>query len=248
MRPCETGVGFQVNVDEDVTLEYPEPFDEAALIVREVDQTGGHWVPPASTSENMSVLITSFGDLSVSAGDQIAAFSKSTGLLVGAGSVRSDNVCGLAVWGDDQHSEAVDGLGSGEDFILRLWDRDSNTEVELTPVTFSNGASLNYTKDGFLVIAVTGEVLVPAEFVLFQNYPNPFNPSTSLSFTLPSASQVRLSVWDTNGRQVDEILSGQMPAGKHKVTWTASEMPTGIYIFTLEADGVRHVIKGVLIQ
>jgi len=248
MRPCETGMGFQVNVDADVALEYPEPFEGAALIVHRTEKAGGHWTQPASTGENMSVLITSFGDLNVSAVDQVAVFSRSTGLLAGAGSVRSNGICGLAVWGDDQYSEAVDGLTFGGEFILRLWDRNSNTEVELTPVIYRQGASLTYTKDGFLVIDVAGrEAEVPGEFMLFQNYPNPFNPSTSLSFTLPSASQVKLSVWDTNGRLVDEILSGQMPAGQHNVNWTAREMPAGIYIFTLKAGDTRLVTKGVLI-
>ncbi|MDP8240478.1 MAG: Ig-like domain-containing protein [Candidatus Hatepunaea meridiana] len=89
---------------------------------------------------------------------------------------------------------------------------------------------------------------LPTEFSLSPIYPNPFNPSTHINYALPQPSYVRLIVWDASGRLLEVITASDKPAGRHSITWTADNMPTGIYIFTLEAGGVRKVIKGLLIR
>ncbi|NQT34885.1 tandem-95 repeat protein [bacterium] len=89
---------------------------------------------------------------------------------------------------------------------------------------------------------------MPVEYSLSPVYPNPFNPSTNVNFALPRPSDVRLTVWDVSGRMLEVIVSGNLPAGYHTVTWTADNLPTGVYIFTMEAGGIRMVTKGMLIR
>ncbi len=89
---------------------------------------------------------------------------------------------------------------------------------------------------------------IPTEFSLEPVYPNPFNPSTHIDFALPEPTQVRLAVWDGSGRLLEVILSKQLPVGRHSVSWSANNLPTGIYIFTLEANGTRLITKGMLIR
>jgi photosystem II stability/assembly factor-like uncharacterized protein len=76
------------------------------------------------------------------------------------------------------------------------------------------------------------------DFSLSPNYPNPFTTITSISFTLPSATRARLSIYDLMGREVarpvDEVWSG----GKHAVTFDASGLAAGVYVCRLEAGGV----------
>ena len=67
-----------------------------------------------------------------------------------------------------------------------------------------------------------------------QNYPNPFNPSTQIGFTLPESAQVSLAVYDVLGRQVQLLLDGAMEAGSHEVTFDASDLPSGTYLYRLE--------------
>ncbi len=246
MRPCAPGMGFHVNASQNVILEYPQPSNAAAVEVAEVT-SADHWIPPASTGENMSVLITVFNGIEVANGDQVAAFMKSSGRLVGVGMVKED-VCGLAVWGDDSYSEMIDGISEGERFTLKLWDDDSKTEVELRPNRYYKGTGLVYAKDGFVALDVTTEAEVPEEYYLSQNYPNPFNPSTHIDFGLPVESDVVLSVWTTSGRLIDVIASGRLTAGRHTATWQADNLPTGIYFINLEAGGRRLVTKAVLIR
>jgi hypothetical protein len=75
-------------------------------------------------------------------------------------------------------------------------------------------------------------------YVLEQNFPNPFNPSTSIVFGIPVDSDVRLTVHDLNGREVAALSEGFHPAGGYSVSFDASNLTSGIYIYTLQAGSV----------
>lgn len=80
---------------------------------------------------------------------------------------------------------------------------------------------------------------IPKEYSLKQNYPNPFNPSTNISFNLPVNSQVKLSVYNTLGELVQQLINNELPAGQHTYEWNVSNknLSSGIYIYTLNAAG-----------
>jgi hypothetical protein len=89
----------------------------------------------------------------------------------------------------------------------------------------------------------------PAGFVITGNYPNPFNPSTTISFTLPSAGSARLSVYDITGRKVRELVNGQMGAGVHSVVWDGRDeggnaVSSGLY-FSRLIQGEMAVSRGM---
>ncbi|UCE19412.1 MAG: T9SS type A sorting domain-containing protein, partial [Gemmatimonadota bacterium] len=77
---------------------------------------------------------------------------------------------------------------------------------------------------------------VPAEYQLSQNYPNPFNPETDITFGLPQAEKVTLTVYNLLGQVVDVLVDGPLKAGHHTVTWDASDMASGIYYYQLTAN------------
>jgi len=74
---------------------------------------------------------------------------------------------------------------------------------------------------------------LPGEFILSQNYPNPFNPTTSIEFSLPQSSNINLTVYDVVGRQIAVLINGQMASGRHSVTFNASNLPSGMYLYRL---------------
>ncbi|MBM3327584.1 MAG: choice-of-anchor D domain-containing protein, partial [Calditrichaeota bacterium] len=104
--------GYQIKVDQAVTLNYPAARGGFAMALPMEENTTGYWIEPGITGSNMSVLITGISGLDVSNGGQVAAFN-TAGRLVGVGSI-TDGQAGLAVWGDDPSTEAVDGLLPGE--------------------------------------------------------------------------------------------------------------------------------------
>ncbi|NUN68474.1 MAG: TIGR03790 family protein [Bacteroidetes bacterium] len=70
-------------------------------------------------------------------------------------------------------------------------------------------------------------------YALGQNYPNPFNPVSSIRYQLPRAGTVSLKVYDMLGKEVAVLVNGPRPAGDHTVRFNASNLPTGVYLYTL---------------
>ena len=92
------------------------------------------------------------------------------------------------------------------------------------------------------------EVLNPDKFELNQNYPNPFNPITSIKFSLPSAGNVKLSVYNLLGQEVQTLINGFKEAGIHTVNFEAKNLNSGIYLYKLEANGLTSVKKMTLLK
>jgi hypothetical protein len=85
-------------------------------------------------------------------------------------------------------------------------------------------------------------------FNLDQNYPNPFNPTTTISYSLPSAANVKLSVFNTIGQQVKIIENEYINAGSYKITFDAGDLNSGIYFYKIEAGQFSQVRKMILVK
>jgi len=93
----------------------------------------------------------------------------------------------------------------------------------------------------------------PGPFTLYQNYPNPFNAATTISFELPNASEVRLSVYNILGQNVATIADSEYPAGLNRVEWSGtladgSEAPSGVYFYRLSTDSFTETNKMLLMK
>ncbi len=93
---------------------------------------------------------------------------------------------------------------------------------------------------------VDGELeSVPTQFSLYQNYPNPFNPTTTIRYDVPSASRVRLSIYDLLGREIAVLVDDERPPGRFAVAFDAGSLSTGVYFYrlsTLEFSQVRKLV------
>jgi len=91
--------------------------------------------------------------------------------------------------------------------------------------------------------------VTPTEFELLQNYPNPFNPSTNISFSIPTASEVSLKVYDLLGREVATLINNErMQAGLQSVTFDAGHLSSGVYIYQLTSGQNTSTKKMLLIK
>ncbi len=86
------------------------------------------------------------------------------------------------------------------------------------------------------------------DFVLAQNYPNPFNPSTTIAFNLPQTSNATLTVYNVLGQRVAVLVNGQLSAGAHSVSFDASRLASGLYIYELRAGNFVQQKRMMLIK
>ncbi len=84
--------------------------------------------------------------------------------------------------------------------------------------------------------------LIPNEFVLFQNYPNPFNPTTTIKYSLPFESKVKIVLYNSLGERKTELVNELNSVGYQQTVWNAGHLASGVYIYTIEAvptNGVK---------
>ncbi|MCC6476565.1 T9SS type A sorting domain-containing protein [bacterium] len=89
---------------------------------------------------------------------------------------------------------------------------------------------------------------VAGEFELIGNYPNPFNPSTMIRFNLGEATDVTLSVFDVQGREVATLMSGTVSAGEHEVAFDGAGLASGVYFARLTSGVQSDMMKMILMK
>ncbi len=92
------------------------------------------------------------------------------------------------------------------------------------------------------------EAGVPKEIALGSNYPNPFNPRTVIPYAMAERSLVRIAVYDVLGREVAVLVDEAVSAGRYKVAWDASRLPTGVYVVRLRAGSVVKTQRVTLMK
>jgi len=86
------------------------------------------------------------------------------------------------------------------------------------------------------------------DYALDQNYPNPFNPTTRISYALVNAGSVKLSVFDTRGRELKVLVQAFQQAGRYTVNFDAGHIPSGVYFYKLQASSFTQMKKMILIR
>lgn len=97
-------------------------------------------------------------------------------------------------------------------------------------------------------IQMLTEEQIPTQFDLKQNYPNPFNPATIIEFALPKSAFVTLKVYNLLSEEVAMLISEQLSAGIHKLSWDARGLASGIYLYQLKTDEFVQMKKLILMR
>ena len=81
---------------------------------------------------------------------------------------------------------------------------------------------------------------------MFQNYPKSFNPKTSILFGLPEASEVKLTLFNSLGEEVANLIEGYKNAGYHQVEFDAAVLPSGVYFYRIQARDFMETKKMII--
>jgi len=129
---------------------------------------------------------------------------------------------------------------------------NGNLGAVVTWQDYRSGNNFDIYMNGFntggIFTAIAGEPVVPLVYTLSQNYPNPFNPVTQISYQLPNAGDVKLSIFNSAGQEVKVLINESQSAGNHIVNWNASTFPSGVYIYKLESGSFVSNKKMILIK
>lgn len=89
---------------------------------------------------------------------------------------------------------------------------------------------------------------IPSAYILMQNYPNPFNPTTVITYQLPESGNVTLKVYSVLGNEIAALVDGAKSAGTHQVRFDASNLPSGTYIYKIQAGKFSQIKKMMLVK
>jgi len=202
------------------------------------------------TGISYPVIITDIGG-DVSVGDELVAYAD--GQVVGATRIVDLSApVVISAWGG-YHEFGIDleGYDVGDAIDLRLFSNDTGEEMKVEMSLDNTEYGIGVLSSG--TIEVMDMLAVPEEYNLTQNYPNPFNPSTTISFSIPSEGFVQVNVYDITGRLITGLVNGNLSAGYHDVIWDGTDMfgsnvSAGLYIYSLQAEGVSLTRKMVLMK
>lgn len=133
----------------------------------------------------------------------------------------------------------------------------SGSYAHITLGRLSTGGTANVwaVGDAGKIIYLSGVVgvepvnsLVPSKFKLEQNYPNPFNPQTSINFSLPKNSNVKLRIYSTTGKMITELINENKMAGNYSVNFDGTDLSSGVYFYSLETDNFRETKSMMLVK
>jgi photosystem II stability/assembly factor-like uncharacterized protein len=181
------------------------------------DNSGTSWVADPSDINNVNCI--------VAVNEQLIAGTDGNGAYL--------SVDGGVTWTS---------LSSGMPTDTRIW----SLAVSSDSIFVGTGSGIWVTGSSTLV-DVEREISRPLKITLKQNYPNPFYTSTNISFNIPTQSFVSLKIYDRLGREVATIFSEEIPAGHYTHEWNATDVPSGIYFYRLEAGSFAETKKLILL-
>ena len=177
----------------------------------------------------------------------------------------------MQIYGDDPSTPEIDGMVSGEDFILVLWDSSlavsaindayfsEQSTITHAGLTNTNGAPLpGYEVDSIYNFISLIDLslddnekqksILSDQISFHYNYPNPFNPTTNIFFNLRKpASKIKINIFDIFGRNIKQLTVENIISGQQSVNWDGKnnigiKVPSGLYFYEITSES--FTVKG----
>lgn len=247
LEPCK---GYWVKVETDDDLVYPVAGPAiASQKPRSLGNSMAASISDITPTTNWINLyaneLTIDGEV-VKSGTVISAYTQN-GVKAGTYTMAENGLFGfMPVYADDISTETVEGVRAGESFYLTI---DGVEAKETFTFVSGNGARVEISN----LTAGDHTDVLPTNFSLSQNYPNPFNPTTTIEFSLPTASKTKIEVYNILGKLVSVPFDGMAGAGENSIVWDGTnshgqKVSSGIYFYRLTADEYTETKKMTLLK
>ena len=212
-------------------------------------RTGTSWAQEAKLLPSDGAAVDLFGSSVSISGDYAVVGADGDDNGISSGSAYVFKRTGTS-WAQEAKLLAADGAAgdvfgwsvsvSGDYAVVGAFGDDDNGDA--------TGSAYVYSGFTTPVDVENEEVGLPVEFSLSQNYPNPFNPVTTIKYELPFKSDVKLVIYNLIGQEVRRWDIQGQPAGIHRVSWDASSVTSGVYLYRLQAGDFIQTRKMVLLR
>jgi hypothetical protein len=164
--------------------------------------------------------------------DLMFKINPATGDTSKIGNTRFNVMTNCIAFDDQGNLFGATGSGSVANNFISI-NKITGAGTTIGSVGLNNITGLSFSSSG--PQSVNSETVLPVTYTLSQNYPNPFNPSTTLEYSIPKASNVKVTVYNILGEVVDLLVNSYQQAGNYKVTWNAGKISSGVYFYELKA-------------
>ena len=235
----EPGQGYKVYVKSPSSMSFPSTKSIASSSLAKASGSGG-------VSASATLVI---GTSEMEGGTTLVART-ADGTQVGRGTVRAGRAA-ISIAGDDPLTESVqEGATRGARLTVVSTGPSGERPIKVRGVTNvltgtkSTGAP-TYAKDAILV---ADAVTQPVSFELKGNAPNPVRTATTISFSVPEPTPVRVELYNVLGQRVATLVNDDYPRGKHAVDVNASRYASGVYFYRIEAGDFRKTRKMTIVK
>ena len=140
------------------------------------------------------------------------------------------------------NSDPLNWVSVGMDCMSDILYGEDGSDDDLT--NFGSPTLDNCNWDGLEI----DDYSIPTEYNLISAYPNPFNPTTTISYSMPISSKVKISIFDMLGREVAVLANEVKQMGNHSYVWDAADLPSGFYFITMTSNDFYTTQKVTLIK
>ena len=145
---------------------------------------------------------------------------------------------------------SIDNVGGDYSIKWESWTPGLNDICFYNNIGWAVGEESTIIKTGEGTSFVEEEKIneIPTNYSLSNNFPNPFNPITKIKYSTPQSSNIVIKVFDILGNEIEILVNEEKPAGTYEITWSAENLPSGIYFYRLQADSFVETRKMVLLK
>lgn len=222
------------------------------------------WTHIAVTYDGTTARFYKDGQLGFSLAQVMPLGSSANEMRIGRGNndAGSGNIEELRLWSVARTQGQIDtnkcrkypGTFTGTIGLKSVWHFDSSyvdsvSNYNGTPLGSVGFDTVSFPLPGASCILVGIQQSVneiPGTYSLEQNYPNPFNPATTIKFSIPKDNFVEIKLYDILGKEIQNILSEPLEAGKYSVNFNANALPTGVYFYKITAGDFSDTKKMIL--